>query len=742
MAVQTRTTILVFLLSFLICVYAKGAEQEKVGNWHDTSCFIFEGLQTFTSDEIIDGLSTNPEFILAAHPEAPLSEYIKTIQGRIITGYLRLGFPRVTVQVALHEERNQIQVKVEEGLRFICGDIIVSGAPNPPKNELIERLTPPDTPAWKKGEPAPFDKTYMESLKKRVKEAISEFGYYIPNLEINIQENPKNNTADLLINIKEPGPKAILKNVEVLGSNKNKKEEIITYLGLKIGAPIDQRVVKELQDKLLNSARFLAHDVKLNQDKDGVELIIEVTEYDKAPNLTQEFSEEEKALLNMKAWLMDFFKQQEALTVKHTSNSSEETTVLALSPSKGLFIRINNQSLNHALIISPEMLALFSMNRKLHLAYHKIPLQMFLNLSIKYEPRNIKTPFFMSFSTGVRTQEDNEIDRSIEVNLDIAPVAMIGIANVETNHCKVSNGLFTLTHPSFELKTNAESGRILELKILKEQGFIPDDLRIVFEKGAFDHAYNSLKEQTSRAFCESAADFPISTMIRFLLEEAYYKTNEGFIEILSRIDFTSIDSLFQSELEWCPVKFSIPTEFPMPDNSLVATGIRAAASIIYGLFPRNSWPCTLAQESVCVVFNRPIYTGLELERLYKSEKMGPLGFLCTAKLLQFVNPQNAMIFASMGLKKLSTNDFKKDCSILLDRDSKISRFSLNITEVLVSLKEEEIKALAEGIDKETRRLFITCICLLKEGTPKALDELWEKKLRSLIKAELQKVINP
>ena len=68
-------------------------------------------------------------------------------------------------------------------------------------------------------------------------------------------------TVDLLINVEDEGPKAILGEIATSGAVRNSRESIIKYLGLTPGSPYDGAQLDAIREKLERSARFLGCDV-------------------------------------------------------------------------------------------------------------------------------------------------------------------------------------------------------------------------------------------------------------------------------------------------------------------------------------------------------------------------------------------------------------------------------------------------------------------------------------------------
>src|ERR1017187_1271755 len=71
---------------------------ERVGNLGAPARLSIEGGLTFTEGDIRRALQSDLDYLVAAHPEASLSECLAALEKRIRVGYRYCGFPDVAVQ--------------------------------------------------------------------------------------------------------------------------------------------------------------------------------------------------------------------------------------------------------------------------------------------------------------------------------------------------------------------------------------------------------------------------------------------------------------------------------------------------------------------------------------------------------------------------------------------------------------------------------------------------------------------
>jgi hypothetical protein len=165
------------------------------------------------------------------------------------------------------------------------------------------------------------------------------------------------------------------------------------------------------------------------------------------------------------------------------------------------------------------------------------------------------------------------------------------------------------------------------------------------------------------------------------------------------------------------------------------------------LFPKYSWPWTIAREAVFVSANQTSYTGAELNRLYESEETGPIGCLVLAKLLAKLNSPAARTFAARGLTRLTAADFQRDCDLLLEGDSRLARTFANVAALLREMPEEEVEGLAAALPENETALLKESVQALRaspkapltEAIGPAIEKYWSDSLRAHVRAALQEI---
>ncbi|MFW6161925.1 MAG: hypothetical protein ACODAJ_04100, partial [Planctomycetota bacterium] len=101
------------------------AGERRVGEFGQPDRIVFEGIETFSRDEILAGLRGDLDFLLASHPEAPLAAYPNALAQVIARGYAHNGFPRVHIDVTASSAKRATLVEAREGPRYRNGEVRV-----------------------------------------------------------------------------------------------------------------------------------------------------------------------------------------------------------------------------------------------------------------------------------------------------------------------------------------------------------------------------------------------------------------------------------------------------------------------------------------------------------------------------------------------------------------------------------------------------------------------------------------
>jgi hypothetical protein len=125
----------------------------------------------------------------------------------------------------------------------------------------------------------------------------------------------------------------------------------------------------------------------------------------------------------------------------------------------------------------------------------------------------------------------------------------------------------------------------------------------------------------------------------------------------------SLDRSIGLEEGW---KFMVPDTTGKEDATAIY--VRIVGGVVVGLLqsmvPADSWPVALAREAVLVVQGRGIHANETLRLLWADPRVGPIGCLAIASLLQRVDAKAAAAFADHGLSVASSDGFLADVALL------------------------------------------------------------------------------
>ena len=292
----------------------------KVGLRGDPESIEIAGNRTFSTRAIREGLASDDNFIIAAHPEAPLGEFMEATRQAIVRGYQCLGFPQAAVTVRDDPARARIAVAVAEGPRFVCGEIQVTGLHAVGASEVIQALGAPAAPAadrlaqtvtafWAKqgdldrlesalrailsatpsglratsavggpsGAPRPELFTMPASGPARalwqagmpasfagnhLQDMVDRVRQLLdekglPLAEIQAEIEPNAASGRATLRLRiVEGPTPTLGAIKVVGNSRNTAEEVIRSTGLAVGMKLDSAVIARAKLALWSSARF------------------------------------------------------------------------------------------------------------------------------------------------------------------------------------------------------------------------------------------------------------------------------------------------------------------------------------------------------------------------------------------------------------------------------------------------------------------------------------------------------
>jgi hypothetical protein len=167
--------------------------------------------------------------------------------------------------------------------------------------------------------------------------------------------------------------------------------------------------------------------------------------------------------------------------------------------------------------------------------------------------------------------------------------------------------------------------------------------------------------------------------------------------------------------------------------------------LINKLLTSGSWLEVMSCDVLLLMSGHADAANVELLRLYKSDRSGPLCFLAASYLVGQQNPVLTRMMAARGLRRLALDDFHKDCTQLLDPKSPLGQFALRLVEFLREADDGDIPSLVALLPEERAKQFRPVIDLLRQNRKQpieqtlraVLDAVWQNGLREHVEIMLE-----
>ena len=626
--------------------FAQAADDEaaaslptNTGRLGDPDRLMFYGNETFSADQILDGLVMNPEFLMSSHPVAPFAEYLEVIKAKVKAGYRRAGFADVDALVRFDEFTGKILVRIKEGARYVSADISVEGAPEHVKEAIIKGLTketpdppgakekdPNDCPAketekvsletsasgqlsgeakrlWTHGKAADFSALHLKAVKHAVRLILSQEGYFFPWVDVDVVAAEDKKTARLVVKVQDLGPQGVVDEITVEGNTKNTREEILDYLGLKPGMNFNSKVVARTERLLRDSARFLHYKISPHPEfskEARLKLNIEVKEYEHAPPLGQKYSKLQKTMLGLCDYLSTWQDGTDDIVVGYRNDTLQSHKVdrleLVISPKKGILLlawqdaQVTDAALLGAILVGSDEIALYSPKHGEKIALSGFSKTILLYFTIQYYPDGeTDKPFTVSLQGGIATGPS---DVPYRLRMDLMPVFFMREAHFyESSERGYSfsyeDDVLKCRNEESEMTVDAATSRPLEMQIETSKG----DFVITTESRAFDKRMAEIDKASGEYVNVLDGENPVGSILSLVLEQ-YVRNKIGrspsesdscrqgpspqrVVEVLRKVIPPSLGGMFSMKDYEHDDTFSVPYDFTAGENN--ATNNLAAA---------------------------------------------------------------------------------------------------------------------------------------------------------------------
>ena len=765
-------------LALLVCVVCRNANAEPpflVGELGTPERIIFVGSTTFSQKQLRDGVEENFDSIVAGHPAATLSSFLKVIKAQVEAGFQNCGFPDVVVQSKYDESQSAIVVSIDEGIRCRRGAIEIEGAIKLPVDRIRDFLTrwnskrepklpfvQDDTtttgnnvtaftkieksdekaeekeyPIWEVGKPVSFSELYRSTVETALKRCFQNFGYFDTNYSVRVRKE-ENHTATLVVTIHDEGPAAVLGETQVVGNVKNSSDAFVKFLGLTEGMPLNSEVTAEIQQKLHASARFLKYEVEVISPPfgDGRSVLkISVYESPNAPPLDEAFSQEIQAALRAGRWF-------ESLT-----SSEDDIYFSSLSPPKAESKEQKGElGCDVKVVVNPRQQRLF-VAVKILSSLKKILFEGTVTanaMQVTFDTSAIKAQFVVPvvssrlhalakfnayppdkkgnccrtfFGFGRTNTHDGTSSLIAKVVVD--PSAVIQFLAKSTRTARLEENSLVFTDEYLTARFDAESGCLQDVTPHDESG---SQLKIRIVPGLLDELHR-----------EHARSIENWKVVR-LDDSLFASTTTG----------TPVEEDGRSVDQQATAK-STDDFFVIPPNTKIVRGLTNIGFSAYLPYvriwvPAPSWAWTLAREFIFSNTGHSLHSYDAVKSLMESPETGPLAHLTGAYLFGFLYSDLKADLAKRGVEKLEVQDFQYDYKPFLREDTRIGKVMIILGKLLQECDEAEIRVLVdtlvphEGPERDT---LFRAMCYFPQHhdqpplkvIPKVLDELWQPIIR-------------
>lgn len=638
---KTMKYIRTILLATLFLIYGDVDRQYAAGEnrfrniYNDPKILKFDGEKSYTADEIRKSLSNSAEYWTSAYRNLSKEKYTASVRRLIRAGYLHGGFADVEIDI-LDNKDDTFLVRINEGRRYLCGDIIIEPFESFTSYDDLKKIiiSPPTgskysyiNVKWLEGEPAPMDEAVNPiNFSKNIDRFLFNSGL---NLKCSVSIKPKRNqsVAVMHVSLIKKVTTHTISEIIVDGSKKNSKQEILDYLQIKQGMYCDDGLEARLNNKLLKSARFLSHNVWLEDDSENSlsrKLFIQLKDYDKASPLSKKLTREEVGIVNFFENLqnIDNLKKDIVLDFRIQNMEREEIEVLRsfLAPlippdikaieakiifsNDGIFIslRYGNHSVKDNLIAAIS----YSRSNGLGLSFpeHKIRYQS-KKMSIPKSPAKFKIiaslaplsdsdkngkdfQFLLGTSATSNTQNEDPLKDLFDIN--ISPVASLNLLKGKGTQCNIMDKYLTIinsnnnfdttatidvsdnTLVSLEIRDKTESN--ISISVSMESGILGDSIKkIIKETNSLSNSYDPFNEfgsllstivEISSLFIDSEREKAITKKQVQILSRLAAKSGRFIGNLLS---LEKADHFNLGKLDWSKINLVEGREIPVRNMS-------------------------------------------------------------------------------------------------------------------------------------------------------------------------------
>jgi hypothetical protein len=747
----------------------------------------------------------------------------------------------------------RLVLDVVEGPRFEVGAIEIKGLPDemsarlvrflserqPPRDAVPRSINQPDgttaaiwvaadgrpatleQPAWKPSGPATSDAVAIHRIHAEVVRFLREEGYLsvappahdrrtVAKLAraaggttrssptdgsrarrgpVDITLRPAGSTIDLVVAIHDLPPKAVLQRIEVPPECRTTERDLIAFLGIKLGEPVNDRDRLAWRDRLRSSGRFVRHEVEFRGDPTDPGAAVarfSLEEYTAATPLSQPLSREEATMLRFHEWIVEAIGRGDDLVLEGTCPAGDATTGttesarLIVSPTDGLLLtalpdgdRACGLAVGHTDV---SLLPAGGGGRlEIPLSPHawclvNVGLSLVRDKPVGKEPPKFRRNLSLAGSIGNATEGK---PAGVVVAMAIEPVACLAFVHEDNPEVCFEGDTMVINAGGATSRFDATSGRPMGLAVAG------CEVSLQAKPGSLNAAVEELRAAAGPNMLR--ADAPVVSAVEFLLsadvaaacsrvadaagfrgeQRSVWEGRLGqVIDLIQRCredgGFERCDRILATASSDGQTAGEVtPLDIPRDDEPTTAAAAQKAltrhvAAVIWRLAEehcgRDSWPTALARAGACAMVGDPTVLD-EMAEFMTSEAHGPLAYVSASSLTTV--PLVAASLARRGQERLSTIAFHTDCHPLLVA---VGPYGLDVC--CVSLARSLDDAAAREIGRVVcgdPEILLPLVHALKAherhddavaGLQTALDSWWDGALRAVVAAKFDAIASP
>lgn len=511
---QTKKLLAAFSIALLTIATAAGADVQRVGVLGAADKLVIKGAKAFSSDEIREAIFSELDVVAAFDPDAPVTELTAVIARKTEAGYHLAGFCDVVVSVTPADGR--LIMTIEEGERFTCGEIVISGHREIDAERIKSELIQPTTtelkprPHWRTEEPASFAPETADRLTQKALAAAHDQGHYRAKLKATVQPNRRARRATLRIDISDEGPLSTLRDVEMSGNERNSRAAVIAYLGFNPSAPLTRTLREQIERRLLASGRFTQVRWELGEpgERDASwRPRLALQEYKLAPTINEPLSREEKALLRLAEWFHGLDTSREEVVLQDDCGKN----LMVFAPQRGFIVLLegwndvaarDRPDFNYAIVIDEQRVGLYSraQRRKIVAEPPPSPVVGKAAMSLVGDSPDWASQGGIELGAGFSSETHRGYRRHINVQFKLSAAAALSLRRKHKASCRWEDDVLCLEWDKCQLRANAVTGQLIE-HVVKGMSPVNDQpensLRMVVRPGEFERRLRQIEKATA-----------------------------------------------------------------------------------------------------------------------------------------------------------------------------------------------------------------------------------------------------